>query len=361
MMPKLTTAYIGLGSNLGDRNRHIDKALKMLAEKVEIAGVSQLIETEPLAGFYQPEYLNAVAEIKTALSADDLLKTMTDIEDSLDRQRETKWSSRTIDLDILLFGSEVIKSSRLTIPHREMHLRSFVLKGLCELNCDLIHPVIKESVKELAERLSGADFVLDSDLPQLISIAGVIGVGKTTLTENLAGRLGCQQILEPYDENPYLSDVYAGKKDLALDSELYFLNARAEQLNLHMLQSGQVCVSDYVFDKSRIYAKYWLNGKELAAYENKFNPLAAKVARPVLVIYLADSIENCLQRIHKRNRPYEQDIKREFMETLSSDYEQLFANWKVCPVIRKKMSEFNCMNGSDIDNLTNQVKNYIAE
>ena len=81
----------------------------------------------------------------------------------------------------------------------------------------------------------------------------------------------------------------------------------------------------------------------------------------MLVIYLADSIENCLQRIHKRNRPYEQDIKREFMETLSSDYEQLFANWKVCPVIRKKMSEFNCMNGSDIDNLTNQVKNYIAE
>ena len=148
--------------------------------------VSNIIETTPLGGVNQPKYLNAVAEIKTTLSAQGLHKTLVRIETALGRVRGEKWLPRTIDLDLLLFGQEVVNLPHLTVPHPQMHLRSFVLKGLQQLNGDLLHPVIKEPISELAKRLGGCDFVLNPDVPQLISMAGVIGVGKTTLTRKLS-------------------------------------------------------------------------------------------------------------------------------------------------------------------------------
>lgn len=299
-MAEPTTAYIGLGSNLGDRESSIRKSIKMLAEieGLEVSQVSELIETDALGDKNHQRYLNTVAEIKTALSAKDLHRKMTDIENSLGRVRQEKWSPRIIDLDLLLFGSEVINSSALTVPHRQMHLRSFVLKGLCRLNPELLHPVIKESMSELAARLSGADFTFNPNLPQLVSVAGIIGVGKTTLTKKLSDTLGCDGIFEAYDTNPFMPDVYAGRKELALDSQLYFLTSRIEQLNHNVLQAGQIYISDYTFDKEAIYAKQTLTAEQLTLYEKIYQPSCAKVSEPVLVIYLTDSTQQCLQRIH---------------------------------------------------------------
>ena len=355
------TAYIGLGSNLGGRQDHIRDALKMLAENkhIDVAHVSDVVETTALAETDQPNYLNAVAEIKTALSAEDLHKTLVDIETGLGRVRNGKWSPRTIDLDLLLFGRKVISTPDLTVPHRQMHLRSFVLKGLCQLNPELLHPVINESMTELAARLNGGDYVLNSDQPRLVSVAGIIGVGKTTLAKKLSSSLGCKILLEPYDTNPFMPDVYAGKKELALDSQLYFLTSRNSQLNHNTLACRQIAVSDYIFDKELIYARCLLNAQQLALYEKIYQPSAVKVAAPVLVIYMQDSAQKCLERIHRRNRPYEQEIELQFLEALDSDYQQLFADWKTCPVIRKQMSQFDCTQDSDIEHLANQVKSYV--
>jgi 2-amino-4-hydroxy-6-hydroxymethyldihydropteridine diphosphokinase len=360
-MARPTTAYIGLGSNLGDRHGHIRDALKMLAENkhIDVARVSDIIETPALAQANQPEYLNAVAEIQTTLSAEDLHKTLSDIETSLGRVRSGKWSPRIIDLDLLLFGRKVINTADLTVPHPQMHLRSFVLKGLCQLNGDFMHPVLNESVNELANRLGGKDFALNPALPQLVCVAGIIGVGKTTLTKKLSGLLGCKILLEPYDTNPFMPDVYAGKKELALDSQLYFLTSRTKQLNHNTLSRRQIAISDYIFDKEFIYARRLLSAQQLALYEEICPPFAAKVAAPVLVIYLRDSVQKCLQRIHRRNRPYEQGIELQFLEALDSDYQQLFADWKTCPVIRKQMSRFDCTKDGDIESLANQVKSYV--
>ncbi len=361
-MQNLIIAYIGLGSNLGDRHNSIETAINMLAETehIEVARVSDLIETPPLGSGDQPNYLNAVAEIKTTLTAENLHKKLADIETALGRVRTEKWSPRIIDLDLLLFGSESINTPDLTVPHPQMHLRSFVLSGLCRLNPELPHPVIKEPVSELAARLGGADFVLDPKQPQLVSIAGIIGVGKTTLAKTLSKSIRCNLLLEPYDKNPFLPDVYAGKKELALDSQLYFLNSRIEQLNLQALPTGQIAVSDYIFDKEIIYAKRLLNPQQLALYEKSYQPSAAKVATPVLVIYLNDSAKKCLDRIHTRNRPYEQAIGLQFLEKLGADYEQLFADWKLCPVIRISMSNFDCTRNGDINHLKNQITSYVA-
>ncbi len=356
----MTTAYIGLGSNLGNRKDHINNALKMLAEvsDIEVARASELIETAPLAQAEQPKYFNAVAELKTILSPNDLHKTLVDIETALGRIRQEKWSSRTIDLDILLYGSRVIDSPHLTIPHPQIHLRSFVLRGLCQLDANLLHPIMHESVCELANRLNGCDFIHNLHLPQLVSIAGVIGVGKTTLAKELSKRLGCQILLEPYDTNPFMPDVYAGKKELALDSQLYFLTSRVEQLNHNTLKKGQIYITDYIFDKELIYSSQTLTPEQLALYRKIYQPSNHKVTLPVLVIYLVDSTQNCLERIHKRNRPYEQKIEQQFLENLDAGYQQLLKQWKTCPVIRKQTSELNYTDDADIDHLTNQIKFY---
>jgi len=362
-MTEPITAYIGLGSNLGERKGFIQKAVLALAEsgQIEVCKVSNIIETSPLGGANQPDYLNAAAEIKTTLSAEDLHKMLIGIENSLfGRVRQEKWSPRTIDLDILLFGQKIINSPDLTIPHPQMHLRSFVLKGLYQLNGELIHPVMNITVNELAARLNGGDFVLNPQKPQLVGIAGNIGVGKTTVAKKLSELLGCKLILEPYDTNPFLPHVYAGEKELALDSQLYFLTSRVEQLNTDILERGKITVSDYVFDKEVIYAKRLLNAEQLSVYEKIYPLMAAKVITPAVVIYLKDTARKCLERIHRRNRPYEQKIELEFLQELDRDYEQLFAGWKKSPVIRISMTEFDCNRGGDIDNLVNQIKQYTA-
>ena len=359
----MTTAYIGIGSNLGTREDSIRGALKMLAETehLKVTRVSDLIETTPLGDKNQPDYLNAVAEIKTTLSAEDLHKTLSHIETSLGRVRKAKWSPRIIDLDLLLFGRQIINRPDLTVPHPQMHLRSFVLSGLCQFNAELLHPIIKESMSELAARLGGADFLPNPNLPQLVNVAGVIGVGKTTLTKKLSNSLGCRLLLESYDTNPFMPDVYAGKKELALDSQLFFLTSRTGQLNRNTLTQGQIAISDYIFDKELIYARRLLNARQLHLYQkiySAFGGFGAKVAQPVLVIYLHDSAEKCLERIHKRNRPYEQEIELQFLEELSAGYEQLFADWKTCPVIRISMSQFDCTQDGDLQHLANQIKYY---
>lgn len=357
-----TTAYIGLGSNLGDRKENIDKAVKMLSESKDISSVrlSDIIETEPLGQADQSMYLNTVAEIKTTLSAKDLLETLMAIEKALGRKRKGKWSARTIDLDLLLFGDEIIESLDLTVPHPQMHLRSFVLNGLSQLNNNVVHPLMKEWPKELAARLNGGDFILEADRPQLVCIAGLIGVGKTTLMNKLAERFDCEELMEPYDTNPFMKDVYAGKKDLALDSQLYFLTNRVRQLDPNRLEKKRIYISDYVFDKELIYARRLLNDRQLIIYENIYPPMATQVTNPVLVIYMQDSPKNCLDRIHERNRPYEQRIQLKFLKDLKTDYERLFAEWKKCPVIRISVPEFNSQRDEDIEYLRKKIKYYIT-
>ncbi|MBN1972091.1 MAG: 2-amino-4-hydroxy-6-hydroxymethyldihydropteridine diphosphokinase [Sedimentisphaerales bacterium] len=358
----LQTAYIGIGSNLGNRKEYIDKAVKMLAdtEKIDSVRMSDLLETTSLGKIAQPDYLNAVAEVKTSLGPEVLYKKLIEIENSLGRQRKEKWSSRTIDLDLLLFGDAVINTAELTVPHSQMHLRSFVLKGLCQLNGELVHPVMKVTAMELLSRLNGGDFAIDSHQPQLISIAGNIGVGKTTLAKKLADYLFCEILFEPYDTNPFLPDVYAGRTELSLDCQLYFLTRRVEQLGLNNLTPGQVYVSDYVFDKEQIYAKTLLNPKQLSLYEDIYKPFSKNVYTPALVIYMQDSTGKCLDRIHGRNRSYEQKIGLEFLDQLSEGYEQLFKNWKKSPVIRISTTKLDYTNPANIENLLKQISFYIT-
>jgi deoxyadenosine/deoxycytidine kinase len=307
----------------------------------------------------QPSFLNAVAQVITSLSARQLFSLLVIIEDRMGRQRLEHWGPRLIDLDLLLYGDSIVDEPDLKIPHPQMHLRSFVLNGVSELEPHCIHPVLRETVLELSRRLNGGDFFLDPSKPQLVCVAGNIGVGKTTLAQGLTQRLGGMFIAENYSDNPYLADVYAGHGELALDSELFFLSSGAAQLERQRLRAGGLYVSDYVFDKAMIYASSWLNSEQMREYKRYYDSVAEGVAMPVLVIYLNDSLDHCLQRIHNRNRPYEQRIEKLFLEHLGYGYEALYRNHTACPVMR--MTSDRCFMPEQVDGIANQVRHYTVE
>ena len=307
----------------------------------------------------QPLFLNAVAKIKTTLSYRALLEHLQQIEKAMGRQRNERWEPRPIDLDLLLYDDTVVDETDLTVPHPQMHLRSFVLKGLCELAPDCVHPVLGRTMVELSGRLNGNDYWLDANRPQFVSIAGNIGVGKTTLAAGLAERFDATFISEKYDDNPYLPKVYAGKTELALDSELFFLSSSASQLRKDQMFPSHRYVSDYVFDKALIYASSWLGESDLETYRKHYESVNEGVAAPVLVIYLHDNVQNCLDRIHKRNRPYEQQIEPSFLEHLADGYDRLYTGYEHCPVIRLAPEE--CRIANQVDRIAKEVNYYLAE
>jgi len=151
-------AYIGLGSNLQGPKEQIEKALKALSEAKEttLMSISSFYQSKPLMDKPGPNYLNVVCKIETDLSALDLLNFCQEIEDNQHRAREIKWASRTIDLDILLYGDQVLATKRLTIPHPEIINRAFVLLPLFEIEPGLKLPLLGP-LKSLLERIEPSD------------------------------------------------------------------------------------------------------------------------------------------------------------------------------------------------------------
>lgn len=151
MNGNLSKAYIGIGSNIGDREKNLNSAIEMLKQEngVEVTAISSYINTAPVGYTEQPDFLNAVVEISTTLCPQKLLEVCSNIEKKLKRERIIHWGPRTIDLDILLFDNLVLNDDNLIIPHPRMHEREFVLKPLKEIAPMAFHPVLKKTIEEI--------------------------------------------------------------------------------------------------------------------------------------------------------------------------------------------------------------------
>ncbi len=153
----MESAYIGIGSNIGNKMANCEKAI-FLMERLEGCSVkarSSFYRTEPVGVEGQDAFINAVIRMDTDLCPRSLLKRLLKIETDMGRVRRKKWDARVIDLDILVFGAQVIEEPDLMVPHPLMHLRRFVLAPLSQIDPNLIHPVLGKSMRELAGDLTG--------------------------------------------------------------------------------------------------------------------------------------------------------------------------------------------------------------
>lgn len=148
-----TIAYIGLGSNKGDKRANCQKALDLLSSAGRVLAVSSFYCTEPVGYRDQEMFINAAAAVETELTPGALLTECLRIEERLGRIRELRWGPRTLDLDILLYGDRVVDGPDLTIPHPRLALRRFALVPLAEIAPEAVHPVLKKTVKDLLHEL----------------------------------------------------------------------------------------------------------------------------------------------------------------------------------------------------------------
>ena len=149
----LTTTYIGLGSNIGDKKDTCLRAIELLNRAGRFMKVSSFYCTEPVGYREQEDFINAVVELETDLSPEELWAACHAIEDDLGRRRSVRWGPRTIDLDILFYGDLVIETPNLTIPHPFLPFRGFVLIPLCEIAPLVVHPVFQKTADYLLHEL----------------------------------------------------------------------------------------------------------------------------------------------------------------------------------------------------------------
>lgn len=158
-MTETITVYLGLGSNLGDRQENLDRALDYLSQRLRLGKVSPVYDTEPLGDTDQPHFLNMVCQVFTYLEPTALLTLAKGIERKLGRTGKTG-APRPIDIDILLFGEQVIDTPDLVIPHPKMTDRAFALVPLAEIAPDLVHPVSGKTIKQLLRDMTEKQGVL---------------------------------------------------------------------------------------------------------------------------------------------------------------------------------------------------------
>lgn len=158
-MTEAVTVYLGLSSNLGDRQANLDRALEFLSQRARMGEISSIYDTEPLGDSNQPRFLNLVCQAFTRLEPPALLALAKGIERKLGRVGKSG-APRTIDIDILLYSDQVIETPELVIPHPKMTERAFVLIPLDEIAPDIIHPVTGKTVKELLKSVTEKQGVL---------------------------------------------------------------------------------------------------------------------------------------------------------------------------------------------------------
>ncbi|NJD02350.1 MAG: 2-amino-4-hydroxy-6-hydroxymethyldihydropteridine diphosphokinase [Ruminiclostridium sp.] len=157
-----TKAYIGLGSNMGDKRKNIEDAISILGSEnsTKVTAVSEMYVTKPLGYIQQEDFVNGAVEIRTLLPPYQLLDFLHSIETQLKRERTIHWGPRTIDLDILFYGDLLISDEKLVVPHLRMHERLFVIKPMCDIAPYITHPLLGKRMLELKAELEKTQALL---------------------------------------------------------------------------------------------------------------------------------------------------------------------------------------------------------
>ena len=343
------TYYIALGSNLGDRYASLQSAVEFCFLEIgPIEKLSRIYECEA-QGFVGPSFYNACIALQSKLSPKQVLDKLLLFEIQGGRQSNREnYTSRSIDLDILMVDDLVVENKNLIIPHPKMHLRDFVLRPLSDIAPELVHPKLDCSTKELLSQLgqtSNLELVNlwlknHSDryaMPdgQYLAIEGNIGAGKTSLAQLISTEFNAHLVLERFSENPFLPRFYKNPKRYAFSLEMSFLAERYQQINDDLSQLdlfSRFVVSDYFVFKSLIFSKVTLSEDEFSLYRKLFDILYKDTPKPDLYVYLHQSIDQLKLNIENRGREYESSIQADYLQRINDSYLEYLRTQQSFPV-----------------------------
>jgi deoxyadenosine/deoxycytidine kinase/NTP pyrophosphatase (non-canonical NTP hydrolase) len=196
-----------------------------------------------------------------------------------------------------------------------------------------------------------------------IVIEGAIGVGKTTLARMLREQFDAGLLLEVFEENPFLSKFYESRAQYAFQTQMFFLLSRyRQQHNIPQMLQQKTILSDYMFAKDWLFAQLNLDGDEWDVYQQIHGALAEQIATPDLIVYLQADTDVLMGRIASRDRPYERDMDREYIESLRQTYERFFATFQSAPTLTIDTNHLDFVtNPADLQSIASQVRNVLQE
>ncbi len=332
------TAYLSLGSNQGDCLKNLQKAVDLIAISVgSVINISSVYKTASW-GFKGGDFLNICLQLSTCLQAENLLEKLLDIEQKIGRIRSDSkaYQSRLIDIDILLFEDDIIKSKKLVVPHKDMLSRKFVMIPLAEIAPNLTHPITKKTILIELQQGGCKDNLAIEKIEETIkrpvslvekynyiAIEGNIGAGKTSLVNLMSDDFNAKTVLERFADNPFLPKFYKDKDRYAFPLEMSFLADRYQQLSDDLAQFDlfkNFIVSDYYIFKSLIFAQVTLAPEEYNLYRRMFDLMYKEITKPDLYVYLYQNTDRLLENIKKRGRDYEQDITANYLDKIHQGY-----------------------------------------
>ncbi|MEZ4858832.1 MAG: 2-amino-4-hydroxy-6-hydroxymethyldihydropteridine diphosphokinase [Flavobacteriaceae bacterium] len=337
-MKELHTIYLSLGSNLGNKFEQLQMAVDFLFEEIgSIEKISSVYQT-PALGFTGEDFYNCVVCLHSHLSPKKLIKKILSIEKKMGRNRDKtqRYTSRTIDIDILYIDAMQVEEKNLIIPHPHIQNRKFVLMPLAEINAHFIHPKFqknaiwllaktedKSEVVKISKWLKNPKTAFSISKYNYIAIEGNIGAGKTSLASQMASDFNAKLILERFKENPFLPKFYQEPNRYAFPLEMSFLADRYQQLVEDITQFDlfkECVIADYDVYKSMIFAKITLSEEELTLYKKLFHLMHKELPKPDLYIYLYQTTNRLLDNIQKRGRKYEKRIEASYLSKINEGY-----------------------------------------
>jgi len=197
-----------------------------------------------------------------------------------------------------------------------------------------------------------------------LAIEGPIGVGKTTLARLLQPQFQAQLVLEAFEENPFLGDFYTDRATYAFQTQLFFLLSRYRQQQRmgQMLCDYSSLISDYTFAKDRLFAQLNLRDDELALYDHLHDLLAQNIPTPNLIVYLFADTEVLLQRIASRDRPYEREMDRDYLDAVRRAYIAFFSSYRGAPVLPMDTNELDFVRRpQDLESIAGRIRSVLQE
>ncbi|MEB8346908.1 2-amino-4-hydroxy-6-hydroxymethyldihydropteridine diphosphokinase [Flavobacteriaceae bacterium KMM 6898] len=331
------TTYLSIGSNLGSKLNNLQEAVFAIQKKTGFITELSAVYQTPALGFEGEDFLNACLSLQTFLSPEQLLAGILEVETSLGRKRgnEVGYQPRTIDIDILYYGQEVIQTENLVIPHPNLHKRRFVLRPLSDIAPQFYHPIINKDTRNLLQECPDKSVMEKTQLKlykskedlfsklQFITIEGNIGAGKTTLANMIADDFNAKPVLERFADNPFLPKFYEDQSRYAFPLEMSFLADRYQQFTDDTSQFDlfkNFMISDYDIYKSLIFANITLQKEEFSLYRKVFTFMHKEIKKPDIFIYLYQNSERLLSNIKKRGRDYEQNISTDYLDKINRGY-----------------------------------------